>query len=94
MTTDAQIEIKGQTTAVLKLRGRELTVRLLSPQNGVFTVESAEQEEPQHKNAGVKRLVMRLPQARGSTCVAVLLSPQWKDGKTVETAAIKPLANW
>jgi len=93
MTTDAEIEIEGQV-AVLKLKGKELTVRLLSPSNGVFTIESAEQEPPQHSNAGVRRLMVRLPQASGSTCVAVLLSPQWKDGKVVETAAIKPLADW
>jgi hypothetical protein len=94
MTTDAEIEVREPTVAVLKLGGRELTVRLLSPQNGAFTVESAEQEPPQRKNEGVKRLMMKLPQAGGSTRVAVLLSPQWKDGKAVETAEVKPLANW
>ena len=94
MTTDAEIDIEDKTVAVLKLKGRELTVRLLSPQDGGFTVESAEQEPPQQKNEGVRRLMVRLPQASGSTCVAVLLSPQWKDGKVVEMTEIKPLANW
>jgi len=94
MTTDADVEIKESRTAVLKLRGRELTARLLSPQNGAFTVESAEQEPPQRRNEGVKRLMVRLPQAGGNTCVAVLLSPRWKDGNVVETVEIKPLANW
>jgi hypothetical protein len=94
VTTDAEIEIKGQTVAILKLKGRELTARLLSPQNAGFTVESAEQESPQHKNEGVRRLVVRLPQASGETRVTVLLSPRWKDGKVVETAEVKPLANW
>ncbi|HSW01865.1 MAG TPA: heparinase II/III family protein [Sedimentisphaerales bacterium] len=93
MTTDAEIEVQGQV-ATLKLKGERLTARLLSPSNAVFTVESAEQEPPQHRNAGVKRLIVRLPQASGSTCVAVLLSPQWQDGKIVETASVKPLANW
>jgi len=94
MTTDAEIEVKETTVAVLKLRGRELTVRLLSPQNGGFTVGSAEQEPPQRKNEGVRRLMVKLPQASGNTCVAVLLSPRWSDGKVVETAEVKPLANW
>ena len=94
MTTDAEVEIKEPTAAVLKLRGRELVARLLSPQNGVFTVESAEQEPPQHRNEGVRRLVVKLPQVGGSMCVAVLFSPRWTDGKVVETAEIKPLANW
>ncbi|MEN6426880.1 MAG: heparinase II/III family protein, partial [Phycisphaerales bacterium] len=94
MTTDAEIEIKETTVAVLKLNGRELTVRLLSPQNGGLTMESAEQEPPQRKNEGVRRLMVKLRQASGNTCVAVLLSPRWGDGKVVETAEIKPLANW
>lgn len=94
MTTDAEIEVKDRAVATLKLNGRELTARLLSPQEAGFTVESAEQEPPQHKNAGVRRLVVRLPQASGSTCVAVLLSPQWNDGKIVETAQLTPLENW
>jgi len=94
MTTDAQVEVKERTVAVLKLKGKELTARLLSPQGAGFTVESAQQEPPQHKNEGVRRLMVRLPQADGETRVVVLLSPQWKDGKTVETAEIEPLANW
>jgi hypothetical protein len=94
VTTDAEIEVKERTVAVLTLKGRELTARLLSPQNAGFTVESAEQESPQHKNEGVRRFVVRVPQASGETRVTVLLSPRWKDGKVVETAEVKPLANW
>jgi hypothetical protein len=94
MTTDAEVEIKEKTVAILKLKGREMTARLLSPQDAGFTVESAEQEPPQHRNEGVRRLVVRLPQASGETRVAVLLSPRWKDSKVVETAEVKPLANW
>ncbi len=33
MTTDAQIEVKQGTVAVLKLQGKELTARLLSPKD-------------------------------------------------------------
>jgi len=94
MTTDASVEVKEPTVAVLKLKDRELTARLLSPQGVGFTVESARQEPPQRTNEGVNRLMVRLAQASGETCVAVLLSPRWEDGKTVETAEIKPLANW
>jgi hypothetical protein len=66
----------------------------LSPQNATFTVESAEQQPPQEKNAGVRRLMVKLPQASGAICVAVLLSPTWRDSKVVDAAEIKPLANW
>lgn len=94
LTTDAQIEIRQGTLAVLKLKGKELTARLLSPQNAAFTVESAEQQPPQEKNSGVRRLIVKLPQADGAVCVAVLLSPTWGEGKAVEKAEVKPLASW
>jgi hypothetical protein len=94
VTTDAQIDIEEGTRAVLKLNDRSLTVRLLSPRDARFTVESAEQEPPQKKNAGIRRLMMRLPQASGDVRVAVLFSPMWTDGKTVDIAEIKPLADW
>ena len=45
-------------------------------------------------NAGVRRLVVKLPEAQGDVRVAVLFSPVWKDGKTVDTTEIKPLASW
>ncbi len=94
MTTDAEIEIQEGAAAVLTLQGRKLTARLLSPPGAAFTVESAEQEPPQKTNAGVRRLVMRLPLKARGVCVAVLLSPAWEDGPTVETAEVRPLADW
>ena len=94
MTTDAQIDIEEGSRAVLKLKGQKLVARLLSPTDARFTVESAEQQPPQKRNEGVRRLMMRLPQASGDVRVAVLLAPVWKDGKTVDNTEIKPLANW
>lgn len=94
MTTDAEIEVKQGTVAVLRLKGKELTARLLSPQDAAFTVESAEQQPPQKKNTGVRRLMVKLPKAEGSVCVAVLLSPAWGKGKAVDLTEIKPLAGW
>ena len=94
MTTDAEIDVKQGTVAVLKLKGKELTARLLGPKDAAFTVESAEQQPPQKTNAGVRRLLVKLPQVNGSVRVAILLSPVWRDGKAVEVAEIKPLASW
>jgi hypothetical protein len=94
MTTDAQIDVEKDSLAVLSLKGRKLTARLLSPAGARFTVESAQQEPPQEKNPGVSRLLVKLPQAGGNVSVAVLLSPVWPDGKTVETVELKPLAKW
>ncbi len=94
LTTDAEINVQQGTAAVLKLKGKELTARLLSPKNAVFTVESAEQQPPQERNTGVRRLIVKLPQASGDVCIAVLFSPAWSDGKVVEAAEAKPLASW
>ena len=94
MTTDAEIEVKQGTVAVLRLKGKELIARLLSPKDAAFTVESAEQQPPQEKNAGVRRLMVKLPQADGSVCVAVLLAPAWPGGKAVDSGEVKPLAGW
>lgn len=94
LTTDAQIDIQQGTLAVLKLSGKELTARLLSPKDAVFTVESAEQRPPQKTNAGVRRLMVKLPKADGSVRVAVLLSPAWGKAGAVEGTEIKPLTSW
>jgi hypothetical protein len=94
MTTDAQITNTGGGTAVLALRGRELIARVLSPAGAEFAVESAEQKPPQRTNKGVRRLLVRLPQAKGNVRVAVLLSPVWKDGNPVSSVRLRPLADW
>jgi len=94
MTTDAKIDIKEKDTAVLTLGGRKLIARILSPSVAGFSVESAEQKPPQKTNKGVRRLIVRLPNARGSVRVAILLSPVWKDKEIVTKVPIKPLTQW
>jgi hypothetical protein len=92
MTTDAKIDI-DENVAKLTLKDRELKARILSPDRTSFSTESAEQESPQKKNKGVKRLIMRLPKAEGNVRVAVLLSPLWEEG-FVHSVPIKPLSEW
>ncbi len=94
MTTDAKINIREKDTAVLTLAGKKLIARILSPSIAGFTVESAEQKPPQKTNKGVRRLIVRLPQAKGNVRMTVLLSPVWKDNKVVETVEVKPLKDW
>jgi hypothetical protein len=94
MTTDARIDIEDKSNAVLELKGERLFARLLSPDGAGFAVESAEQEEPQRKNTGVRRLVIRLAKARGDVRIAVLLSPVWDDGTAVQSVDVEPLASW
>ena len=91
MTTDAEISIDKPTAAELSFEGKRLIVRILSPAGAEFSVESAEQQPPQKSNKGVKRLVVRLPEAQGNVQVAVLLSPVWDDGDYVTSTEIKPL---
>ncbi|MCH7751642.1 MAG: heparinase [Planctomycetes bacterium] len=79
MTTDAAIDIRGDGVALLALDGEELVARVLSPAGAEFIVESAEQELPQNPNTGIDRLMVRVPGAKGSVRLAVLLSPVWKE---------------
>lgn len=94
MTTDADIVVEGGPAAVLKLEGKELRVRILSPAEAEFSIGSAEQSPPQKRNAGVKRLMLTLPQAAGQVRIAVLFAPAWEDGNAVERAEVKPLGQW
>jgi hypothetical protein len=94
MTTDAKIDINEKNTALLTLGGQKLIARLLSPSGAGFAVESAQQKPPQKTNKGVRRLIIRLPNAKGDVRVAVLLSPVWKDKGVVSDVPIKPLAQW
>ena len=94
VTTDAKIDIEQKDTAVLTLGGRKLIARILSPSIAGFSTESAQQNPPEKTNAGVSRLIVRLPDVRGSVRVAVLLSPVWKDKEVVTKVQVEPLAQW
>lgn len=93
MTTDAKIAIEEDTVAKLTLNNKELIARILSPDRASFSVESAEQERPQKSNKGVRRLIVRIPNAKDNVRVAILLSPVWKDGN-IRTVKVKPLQDW
>jgi len=93
MTTDADISLDKEWIARLTLNGRQLVARVLSPYHAPFSIESAEQQSPQKTNRGVKRLLLRIPNATDNVQVAILLSPVWKEGY-VSSVAFKPLAKW
>jgi len=94
MTTDAKIAVRKGGSAALSLKGKELIARILSPAGAEFVVESAEQKPPEKTNKGVRRLVVRLPQAKDDVQIAVLLSPVWSDGNVVKRTQVKPLSEW
>lgn len=54
--TDAKITLKNSRTAILEQNGKQITVRIQSPSEACFEVESAEQEKPQKQNMGVNIL--------------------------------------
>jgi hypothetical protein len=94
MTTDAEISLKKDWIARLTIDGKELVAKVLSPYHTPFMVESAEQKSPEKTNKGVKRLILRLDNAKGNVRVAILLSPIWKDGHYISSVGIEPLAKW
>jgi len=93
MTTDAEISPKKDWIARLTIDGKELIAKVLSPYHAPLTVESAEQKSPEKTNKGVKRLILRLDNAKGNVRVAILLSPIWNNGYT-SSVGLKPLAEW
>jgi len=94
MTTDAEISLEKEWIARLTIDGKELVAQVLSPYHAAFTIESAEQKSPEKTNKGVKRLILRLDDAKDNVRVAILLSPVWKDGRHVSSARLKPLEEW
>ena len=94
MTTDAKITIGGGGKATLQIGDKRLIATVLSPAGAKFTVGSAEQKEPQKKNTGVKRLLVKLPKAQGDVRITVQFSPVWEDTGTVDNVPVKPLSKW
>ena len=94
MTTDATITLEAPERALLSLKGKRLTARILSPKGAIFAIESAEQSPPQKQNEGVSRLVVQLPETKGHVTVTVLMSPEWEDGASVKEVTLKPLKDW
>jgi len=93
VTTDAEISPDGPK-AVLTKGGKELVATILAPSDARFTVESAEQQPPEARNEGVRRLMIRLPDQRGQVTVCVLLSPVWPDGRVELPTKAEPLSSW
>lgn len=94
MTTDAEISLEKEWIARLTIDGKELVAQVLSPYHAQFTIESAEQKPPEKTNKGVKRLTLRLDDAKDNVRVAILLSPVWKGGRYTSSVGLRPLAEW
>jgi len=94
ITTDATIQIINPKQAELTLGGQKMIAKILSPDNAVFTSESAQQDKPQKENIGVSRLMARVTEPAGNVTVSVLLLPQWPGAANDLTTEIKSLSAW
>lgn len=94
VTTDATIQIINPKQAELTLGGQKMTVKILSPANAAFAVESATQLAPQKLNTGVSRLLAKVPSTTGNVTVSVLLAPQWPGSTSNYSGEITPLTKW
>ena len=71
MTTDADIQVKPDGTALLTRNGKHLSATIIEPSQAVFTVGSAEQKPPQRENKGIRRLLVTLSAPAGNSVITV-----------------------
>jgi hypothetical protein len=94
MTTDAKIDIDGQT-ATLTQDGRKLLARLVeAPKGAKFAVQSARQESPQKTNRGVRRLLVRFGGRKGRQRLVVELIPLPDGRELPEPTKVGNLTDW
>ena len=86
MNTEAEIKPEGPK-ATLTRWGATLQASVLSPPGAVFSAE-----EP--KDGFPRRLIVRVKAEPGATRLAVLLAPDWKDGKTTPEPPLMPIEQW
>ncbi len=94
MTTDAEITIESPHHAILSQNGKTLHVDIVSPATAQWAVASAEQQEPEHGNQGVKRLLAQVPAGATKVTVSICLRPEWPDGGAIPLPEVAPLASW
>jgi hypothetical protein len=94
MTTDAEITVNEARNATLVQDGKRLHARILSPDNGTFSSESAEQAEPQNPNKGVRRLIATVPAGANEVTISILLSPEWPGEAELPLPLVRPLDQW
>jgi len=68
--TDASIKLNGKT-ATLTQKGKKISVKILSPDNAKFVIESAQQKAPQKENKGVNILKVEFAATVGAQQVRI-----------------------
>ena len=71
MTTDADIALQPDGSAVLTRKGRRCEARILCPAGAQFTTGSAERQPPENRNTGIRRLLVGVNAAAGECKIEV-----------------------
>jgi hypothetical protein len=74
MTTDAEIELRPDGSALLTRKGRQLAARIVAPAGAKFSTSSAEQKAPEKLNQGIRRLELSLPAPAGDSKIEIEFS--------------------
>ena len=91
MHTRAKIQLK-RSEAVLSQGNERLVATLLSPAGGSFAVESATPPtKAENQNAGVQKLVVKLPGGKEPIRLAILLAP---GNAAAKPPSLEPLSAW
>jgi hypothetical protein len=72
--TPAKISILGKQ-AILEQKGKKIAVRIISPENAFFKIESAQQEKPQEANEGVSILKVIANNQTGNVALKISVEP-------------------
>jgi hypothetical protein len=88
MVTGAEVRLNGRR-ASLEQSGWVLSAEILSPEDAVFEVVSTDQPRPQARNAGTRKLVVRLPEPVTGLRLVVALTPHRK-GKPIPNVRTNP----
>jgi hypothetical protein len=89
--TTADVELDG-SVARLRQEGKVMTVRVVGPEGARFEVRHVRLQPPQKPAPpGLKKLMIRMDNARSDVLVAVLFSP---GGDRAEAPPFAPLTQW
>jgi hypothetical protein len=91
MHTPAEISIDG-ASAVLKQGAETVQARIEAPAGATFAVASATPSTPdENQNAGIHKLLVRLPDTTGQARIAIVIDPNRDSAKPL---TVEPLAAW
>ncbi len=93
LLTEADVAISGRTVTLTR-EGKSLTLRILSPDSATIETVDIALEPPAGSTEAFTKLVARVKAGEGPFRIAALLSPDWPDAQTVESAEVLPLEDW